>query len=335
MAEKTKSSTDLLKSLLVIVFPLITAIVTANVQYVVTRQEESDKNYRVVVSQLASKDREIRHAAAASLGTYVKAGDRYFSETIDILTNRLSSETNYNVRNSIIGSLKKIKKLDSEYKLIIDRLLTISRNSFIQDYHMDIALKNARLDYDILNDDLRIAESEGIDKNLSSNQLNLSRLKNRVSDKVIEINKLQKEYDELQYSKPIISDMISIFLSEKKNSAISGLDFFRTTMSSVILTDLTLTEPTVKWATFYNSNLTDTTLDNAVISQTDFSKSLMIKTSLQESNIATTLFVDTKLIEASFSNSNFSEVFFILADLSDTNFAGVKGLKPEYFYQSI
>lgn len=334
MADVQKKTGITLKTLLTIFLPLITTIASINYQYVITRLEGSDQNYRATVSKLADSDSTLRHAAAASIGTYLVPDGRYLDETIDILTVRLSSEPNYNVRNSIIGSLKKIKHQDSKYKQIIDRLLTISRNNFIQDYHMKKELDNVRLDYSEVLEDLRDAETKYKNTTLSSDQLDLRMLKSEVTYKLEEITKLQREYDELQFSKPIVSDMISIFLSEKKNTHIAKLDFFRTTMSSVVLTDLILKEPSIKWATFYNSNLTDSTLDSAFISQTDFSSSLLVKANFIENNIDTTLFVKADLTDTNFSNSSFSDVFFIEADLYGASFAGAKGLKPVYFYGS-
>ena len=75
MGDRASNSFDLRKSLLVLFLPLIAAILTANYQYVITRWEKSDKNGRTVVSELSSKDKDKRHAVAASVGTYARIGD--------------------------------------------------------------------------------------------------------------------------------------------------------------------------------------------------------------------------------------------------------------------
>ena len=88
-----------------------------------------------------------RHAAAASIGTYLKKGDQHYHETIDILVNKITVEQNINVRNLISGSLKKIKN-EPEYKSIIYRLINIDRENFIQEFPMQKSLVKANYSYE-------------------------------------------------------------------------------------------------------------------------------------------------------------------------------------------
>ena len=333
MADKFKLSPELLKPLLIVFLPLITAIVTANYQYVITRWEDSDKNFRDVVSKLTSKEKDVRHAAAASLGTYVKTGDRYFSETIDILTNRLSSETNHNVRNSIIGSLKKIKN-EPQYRQVIDRLLTIDRNNFIQDYQMKTEVDKIKGEADAALEAFQAGELKYADSSKTSEQFILKNLGEEAKKKHAAYRSLQFDYDELQANKPMVSNMISIFLSEKQGQEIIGLDFFRSTMSNVVLTDLVMRDTTIKWATFGLSVLTDSQMTNSTIERTYFDGSDLKNTNFAQSRISNTVISDALVINTSFANSTFQDVYFIGSDLQGANFIGVTGLQPEYFYDT-
>ncbi len=331
MTEKSKSSSGLLKSMLVIFLPLITTIITANYQYIITRWEESDGNYRKVVSEMTSKNKDVRHAAAASLGTYVKAGNRYFSETIDILTNRLSSESNHNVRNSIIGSLKKIKN-QPEYRQILDRLLTIDRNNFIQDYQIKTEVDKAKVEFDTALLAFQDGEQQYANSKLQSEQFILKNLAQQAASKHQAYQSLGADYNELQANKPIVSNMISIFLSEKQGQEIVGLNFFRSTMSDVVLTDLILPDTNIKWASFGLSILTDSQLTHSSVERTYFNGTNLENVNFSNSNFLTSVITDAILHNTNFSNSRFDDVFFFGSDLRDANFTGVSGLKPEYFY---
>lgn len=333
MGDKAKTSTEILKPLLIIFLPLITAIITANYQYVITRWEDSDKNYRAIVSDLTSKDKDKRHSAAASVGTYVKTGDRYFNETIDILTNRLSSESNHNVRNSMIGSLTKIKD-EPEYRQVINRLLAIGRNNFIQDYQMKLEVDNSKAEFDDAMTAFKQAEQDFGTSEKKSDQFILSNLAEQTRLKQSEFQALQSDYDELKANIPMVSNMIAIFLSEGKGKEITGLDFFRSNMYNIVATDLVLNQTKIKWTTFSSSTLSDSQFIASTIARTYFSNSDMKNAQFNKSLISTSLFNDSTLINASFSDSTLIDVFFIGADLAGANFSNAKGLQPEFFFQT-
>jgi len=333
MAKEKKGSSGLLLGIITVFIPLITAIVTLNLQYVADRDTSSDEHYRKLVSQLTSKNKNERHAAAVSIGTYLNKEDRYFLETIDILATRVSSEPNYNVRNSIIASLKKIKH-EPEYKQVIDRLLTIVRNNFIQDYQMKNALKQAKWAYDTALEELRILEDQLDEDTSESLLIDLERKKRQLSVKESELVHYQQEYEELKFNIPMVSNMISIFLSESKGFQINGLDFFRTDMNYVVLTDLLLKNSKIKWSTFSTNTMTDSVLDSSFIERTYFSGSGLKNVKFTNSKIRTTLFTDSKLHNADFSGSTFDDVYFACAELQGTRFQNVTGLKPEHFFNA-
>ena len=157
MSTEKKTWKAILQSQLTVGVTLVAGIITAGYQYSLSQEQALASNYRTMVAQLALDDSDSRHAATASIGTFLTREDQgllgtttkspHYEETIDILTNRLSSEDNFNVRNSIIGSLKKIKN-EAGYRQVIERLLTINRNNFIQEYQMKTSLDAARKTYD-------------------------------------------------------------------------------------------------------------------------------------------------------------------------------------------
>lgn len=86
-------------------------------------QQDNDNNFRIVIEKLSSDKITERLAAATSLGTYLKFGDDYYEEALDILINTLSIELDYNILNAIRGSLEKVGI--SERKRIIQQLLNM------------------------------------------------------------------------------------------------------------------------------------------------------------------------------------------------------------------
>jgi len=334
MGEKETKSSGLLKSTLIVFLPLITAILTANYQYVITRWENSDKNFRLVVSELTSKDKNIRHSAAASIGTYVKQEDRYLNETIDILTNRLSTETNHNVRNSIIGSLTKIKD-QPEYRQVINRMLAIDRNNFVQDYQMKVKRDTGAADFDQAVENLKQAELEFGNSEKITDQFMLANLQSQAGQKYQEHQVLQQDYRELQNSIPMVSNMIAIFLSEARGREIVGLDFFRNNMNNIVATDLRLRETRIKWATFSSSTLSENQFLQSTIGRSFFSNSDIKDSQFKGSNISTSMFNDSTLINVDFSECNLKDVFFIGSDLAGASFSRAQGLEPAFFYEAI
>ncbi len=126
---------------LAVFIPLMTGIL----QYRQSVQQEQDKNFRAVVGKLSSANREERLAAAANMGTFIKKDGKYYNESADILINRLSIELDYNVLNAIRASLERIEKED--YEKVIEKMLGIERNIFIQEYALRLRRDDAKNRY--------------------------------------------------------------------------------------------------------------------------------------------------------------------------------------------
>ncbi len=94
----------------------------------------------------------------------------------------LSSETNHNVRNSIIGSLKKIKN-EPQYRQVIDRLLTIYRNNFIQDYQMKTEVDKVKAEADAALEAFQEGEQKYANSSKKSEQFFLKNLDEEAAKK--------------------------------------------------------------------------------------------------------------------------------------------------------
>ena len=129
--------------------------------------------------------------------------------------------------------------------------------------------------------------------------------------------------------------MISIFLSEKKGREMNGLDFFRSNMHSLVITDLIMKNTSIKWASFSSSTMSDSVFIDSTIERTYFSSTNLKNSSLRNSDISTTVFSYATLINTDFSACRFEDVFFLGADLNGANFSGVSGLRPELFYGAL
>ena len=340
MTESKKGFWGFLLGLVPVFIPVIVAIVTINLQYIADRKAKLDEHYRSLTSQLTSTKKSDRHAAAASIATYLKRDDSFFKqadyyyETVDVLATRVASEPSYDVRNSIIAALKKIRH-EPEYRQVINRLLAVTRNNFIQNNQINNALAFARNAYTLSLDEIRIAEQQYSTSGLEADRVELERVKAESARKSNVYKALQKDYDELQANIPMVANMIAIFLSEVKGTPMNSLDFFRTNLNSVVLTDLVLSNSTSKWSTFSSTTLDDSVMNNAEIDQTLFANSWLNNVNFSNSNLSRTLFTQAVLRDADFSGSTFEDVYFSGADLAGTDFSNVTGLRPEYFYGSL
>ena len=233
----------------------------------------------------------------------------------------------------MIGSLTKIKD-EPEYRQVINRLLAIGRNNFIQDYQMKLEVDNSKAEFDDAMTAFKQAEQDFGTSEKKSDQFILSNLAEQTRLKQSEFQALQSDYDELKANIPMVSNMIAIFLSEGKGKEITGLDFFRSNMYNIVATDLVLNQTKIKWTTFSSSTLSDSQFIASTIARTYFSNSDMKNAQFNKSLISTSLFNDSTLINASFSDSTLIDVFFIGADLAGANFSNAKGLQPEFFFQT-
>ena len=114
--------------------------------------------------------------------------------------------------------------------------------------------------------------------------------KEQVELRLRDYKKLQQDYNGLLFDIPLVSNMISIFLTEAKHSSMVGLEFFRSDMNNVVLTDIKLKNTTIKWSTFSSSTMTDSQFLASTIGRTYFSNSYLENMDFSNSKISTSLF---------------------------------------------
>ncbi len=326
--KKGISITDILKFLggLVVFIPLMLGIF----QYKQSIKQDSDKSFRSVIEKLSSLNREERLASASSIGTFMDKGSSYYDESVNLLINRLSIELDYNVLNAIRGSLEKIKK--EEYKNVIDKLLAIERNTFVQEF----ALKNWR---DEANTSFGTSENRYIEREklfkkykLDLDKKMLDNLKEDVDLKWAIYTTKERDFSELSMHKQVISDFLSIFLGVTKTHPIKELVFFQNSMNSVVMVELNFANSEFKLSTFSSSTILNTKFNGSAVTDTFFTGSDLTNSRFVNCKIEVSLFDRAVLKKVDFSGSEFRDVFFAGSDLTGTNFNNTKGLKSIYFY---
>lgn len=318
--------------------PLYTGILN----YEQSVRDKIDGNFRTVVENLSSPNEESRLAAATSLGTFLHKKN-YYNETIDILTNRVSVELSYNVMNAILGSLKKAKK--EEYKDIVQKVLIVDRNLFIQEYAIGKWKQNWEKIYKdsfdkYLNERKALINESQLLKS-SGMEIESAMLNNLIEEMHLnwEISfKRGKDFIKLPMHKQFVADFISSFLGEAtKLTSLEGLVFNQNALNHAVLTEIDLSKSTIKNSALSQSIIDYIKFDESEIRNTVFTDSDLKKCSFKECNIMFSLFDGAILKDVDFSGSEtkmteFKEVFFAGSNLSGANFKNIDGIKPIYFY---
>lgn len=345
MAEKKKIFAELIepyKNIISIFIPLITLIITANTQFSDYMRKSSDENFRSIVKLLSSENKEERLAAASNMGTFIKEGSRWpyvFNKSgnentdnaIDILINRVSVELDYNVLNAIKGSLMKIKKKEhDEYKKIIQKLLDVDRNIFIQNYALKKWKDDSQKEYfQKENEYATRLKAKEVDKTILDN------IKEEMKRKQDAYLKREKDFSELSMHKQVNADFIAAFLDVTKYYPIEGLNFYLNSLNSARLFGLNFKKSNFERSAISNSIIEEATFDGATIIDTLFTFSDLTKSRFVDCKITASLFNHISSFKgASFSAVEFNDVFFVGSDLTEANFKGAKGLKPIYFYKA-
>jgi uncharacterized protein YjbI with pentapeptide repeats len=327
--------TDLLKlgGALAVVVPLVTAVL----QYRESVQQDLDKNFRSVVEKLSSQNREERLSSASTIGTFIQRGllfkDRYYDESIVLLINRLSIELDYSVLNAIKGSLEKTDK--EEYGNILEKLLAIERNTFIQRPTMENLKSTRNRTFTDGIETYMGTEAKFQKTNSESDKVILNAIGEDVVGKLDRYSDTDKQLSELDTHDRVVADFISIFLTSTKGYPLKGLKLYLNSLNFVRLLDLDLSNSTFERSALSVSTIQNTKFNGSTITDTLFSYSVLTKSSFTNCTISSSLFDEADLYRVDFSGSKFNEdVFFTGSDLTATNFHGTEGLKPIYFYKA-
>ncbi len=343
-SKETTSLAVILKSIagfaaaLAIFVPLWTGLLN----YKQSVREKLDVNFRKVVEKLSSTGEENRLAAAASLGTFINKED-YHHEVIDILINRVSIELNYNVLKAIGQSLRSVN--NDEHKNVIQKVLAVNRNHFIQKY----AVRKWKQDWKKVYDDCinkyleerqsLIEESELLKKSgLEVNSEMLNNLEEEMYSNWEIYYKRRKDYIELNMQIQSVADFITLFLGEAtKNDAIEELVFNQNILNQVRLMEIDISKSTIKKTAFSASVITNTKFDGSRINDTVFTGSDLKESSFRGCEISGSLFDDAILEDVDFSGyenklTDFDDVFFANSDMTGAKFKNIKGIEAIHFY---
>jgi len=288
-------------------------------------QQDKDNNFRIIVEKLSSDKKVERLSAATNLGTYLKSGDDYYEEALDILINTLAVELDYNVLNAIRGSLEKVGV--SERKRIIQKLLTIDRNYFIFDYPLRAWLAEAEEDL------LQSKEKIKLDDSILLNKTIINTLIQDLKDKNdIKLN-IEKDYNELSAHQSLLRNFINLFLGFSRTDPIENLSFYQNSFNYLVWLNLNIPKSDIEnsafgMMNFYNVDLSQSNILGTTFSGTNFSNCSFAESKITASNF-TTITVEN---EIDFSGATFDDVFFLGSNLKNSNFKGAIGLKPVYFY---
>ncbi len=305
------------------IFAVFIPLMVAALQYEQSVQDKSDENFRALIEKLSAGNTNERVAAATSMGTYIKKGGPFYDQAIDVLVNTVSIELDPNVLNAIRGSLEKIDKKD--YKSVIEKLLAIDRNLFIYEYPTN-SWKN-----DINTSEKKIYEALAQENESKVNKIILDNLEKDLKQKQEMYSKFENEYNDLNLNKEFVVNFISSFLNSIE-SPITNLNFYRNSMSYIVLGDIELTRSRIDRSSFTDSTIANTTFDEVTIVKSVFTFSKISQSKFVDCKIESSLFDQVIFEDVNFSGCEFKEVYFAGSDLTKVNFKNVKGLKEIYFY---
>ena len=315
------------------VIGIVTPLLLGYFQYQRSVQQDKDNNFRVWVEKLSSEKKAERLSAATNLGTYLNADGDYYEEVFDILINTVSIELDYNVLNAIRGSLEKVEI--SERKRIVQKLLDIDRNIFIYEFPLGSRLDDAK--YNLEQSEKKMKDETKLLSNDSKDVNNLIlnpfaedlKIKNE-----IKIN-VQKDYNELSTHQLLVASFVGLFLNSSRTRPIEMLDFYQNSFNKLVWLNFQIPNSRMENSAFSQMNLTNVDLSHSKIIGTTFQATSFSNCSFAESEITATNFNSINVKdEINFSGAKFDDVFFLGSDLKNSNFRGVVGLKPIYFYNA-
>jgi len=338
VSDKTKiefSLGDIIKILgaLAVIIPLVLSYM----QYKQSVQESQDKNFREIVSDLSSQEKQSRVASASNIGTFINDDNPYYDEAINILVNMVPIESDIDVLQAIRSSLEKISA--QEKKTVIQQLLKLDRNSFIYGAYLREKLKA----------DTAVTEKEKSkyqellthigkqDESLTENalKLELEEYKKRYQESMHRQKKLELVNSELSFRAELMSKFVTGFLSFTKQNPIEGIELFQNTWNYVQLIDLQLPKTIIKRSVLSSARIEGTDFSKSFIEHTSFFNSIISNTNFSGSIIQSTSFDKLwSLKNVSFKRAIFDDVFFTGSNMQGADFTGAKGLSPFFFYRT-
>lgn len=314
-------------------------LLLAFLEYKKSVKDNTDKNFREIVTHLSSEKKTERLASATNLGTFINADSQYNNDAIDILVNMILIESDTDILQAISSSLKKIEP--SEYASLVDKLIKLDSVSFTYQDSLEYKLKYLRSsnekqksDIETLQTKITKDEKEVQIKNIADKLL-LESYQSIFKDNLKKENELDELLKKNKYRKELISNFTISILANARKYPITGLELYQNSWNYVVLLDLKLPEIIIKNSALGLSTINGADFHKANVISSAFSFSSIKNTNFSGSTISTSIFDSLESLKGTdFSNTQFKDVFFAYTNVSGANFTGAKGLEPLNFYKA-
>ncbi len=336
-------------TLIVAIIGLTGTLYTAYIGFRKYLDEKRNKNYEETIKQLFSASKSERLAAVATLGVYIESSlvlspilssirffknlfqSKYYQKnSITILINCIYTELDYDVLNAICSVLTQDRK-NREIQFIVDKLISINKNFFIQDYPLKGRLDYAKNNLDVVKKEV-VGDPDEVNKVL--NEQNIIQLK----EKSKMLDEYTDRYNELSLHQQVSTDFLFMYLSEmsKVNETKNlNLVFFQNVFNYGQFSRCNLSKCSVIKTALSVCTLIHVKIENLdVIEDSVFSFSRLDSCIFKGGKISNSLFDKMNLNNTIFENITFNHTFFIGSDLSYTEFNNVTGLEPVHFYKA-
>lgn len=304
------------------------ALFAAYQGYVQYLDEKQFNYYKEAIKKLFSPDKEEVMASIATLGVYTHRR-KYKKSTIDTLINILYTELDYDVSNAIIGVLiQSGKKKEIEY--IASRVIEINRNFFIQTHPLNQREKDLKDRIKEL-EKLKNPEPQSGEKPNDKENPKLN-LENDIKN--LEDNNKYK----LKWHKLVTADVLAMILNKASKAGLTtGLDleFYQNDFNYCSLAGFTIDNFSIKHTAISSGNIMDLKFKNMKeIYSSTFANSLISDCVFSGGTIDGNSFCDCDLENVVFENLTIVNSYFIGVKFVNCRFNNVKGLRPEYFFDS-
>ncbi len=282
--------------------------------------------FRENIKNLFVKNKDELLAAIAVLGVY-KNRKEYKKSTIDILSNLLYTELDYDISSAIVSVLTQASILD-EFTYIVDKLIEINRNFFIQSYPIQSRQNDLKTEYK----ELSFAYSELLEGKNDSGKL-LTNTEETLKARWIKI-KSMNDY-EIKWHKLATTDVLAMILNKADKLNFSKdlkLNLFQNDFNYGQFSGLHLNNCSILHSAISTSLLFHTTFENILVNDSTFSRSSIEGCKFSGGEITSTSFANAAFENVLFENTIFKDTFFFGADLTDCTFKNTKGLSRLHFY---
>ena len=282
--------------------------------------------FRENIKNLFVKNKDELLAAIAILGVY-KNRKEYKKSTIDILSNLLYTELDYDISNAIIGVLTQASELE-ELNYIVEKLIQINRNFFIQSYPLQSRQDDLKAEYESL--------SSEYSKLLNGKNDSGKLLADTEADLRAKWLKFKNMNDyELKWHKLATADVLAMILNKVDKLNLSKtlkLDFYQNDFNYGQFAGLHLNNCSIRHSAVSTSVLFHIAFVNFLIDDSTFSRSSIEGCTFFGGKFSSTSFINAVFENVVFENTEFKDTFFFGAVLRDCTFKNTKGLTGLHFY---